>query len=179
MRKEAVDVAKKRSGDGEADKPTTLSTGVRAILRPVTVSLIDEVTARIEDPPIPMWHNPDKDREEENPADPAYHRALEEAARLRGLAAIDAMILFGVELVDGLPDDGAWLKNLRYLERLGHIDLSGFDLSDDLDQEFLYKRYAAVGKHDLERLSEKSGQDREDVDRAVATFRGDDSRATD
>ena len=165
-------VAKKEREAGK--KPIiTLSTGVRVKLLPVAASLITDVTGRIEDPPVPIWHNPDKDRDEENPNDPAYLRACQQADTRRGLAAVDALVLFGVELVDGMPEDDRWLTNLRHMERLGHLDLSGYDLGDAVDQEFLYKRYMAVASPDLGRIMSLSGLKQEDIRRAERSFRGD------
>jgi len=112
----AVKVAKEATLD--ATREVNLSTGVRAKLRPVATTLIDEVASRIKDPEVPMWHNPDKDRDEPNPNDPKYIAAKEEADRQRGIAVIDAVVMFGVELLDGVPDDG-WLGKLQYLETAG------------------------------------------------------------
>lgn len=167
----AVKVRKEREAAGQ--EVITFSTGVRVRLHPVAASLITDVTGRIEDPPVPKWFNPDKEREEENPSDPAYTRALQQADMKRGLAAVDAMVLFGVELVDGLPEDTGWLRNLRHMERLGHLNLSGYDLEDEIDLEFLYKRYIAVASPDLQRVMTLSGLRQEDVARAERSFRGD------
>jgi len=172
-----TDVAKERGG--QVDQPVTLSTGVRAYVRPVAASLIDEVTARIRDPDVPTWHNPDKDRDEPNPNDPAYLRGLEDANRQRGIAAIDALVMFGVDLVDGLPEDDSWLAKLRYLEKRGHLDLSSYDMDDQTDLEFLFKRFVAVASPDIALISMRSGVQGEAVAQAARSFRGDDTRAAD
>lgn len=166
----AVTAKKERAARHET--VVTFSTGVRARLIPVAASLITDVTGRVEDPPVPIWHNPEKDRDEENPNDPAYTRALERADMRRGLAAVDAMVLFGVELIDGLPEDDTWLTNLKHMQRLGHLDLSGYDLEDPVDREFLYKRYIAVSSPDLQRVMAMSGLRQEDIARAERSFRG-------
>lgn len=173
-----TDVAKERDGRA-VDQVVTLSTGVRAYLRPVAASLIDEVTARIRDPEVPTWHNPEKDRDEPNPSDPAYQRGLEDANRQRGVAAIDALVMFGIDLADGLPEDGGWLTKLRYLEKRGHLDLSEYDLDDPTDQEFLYKRFVAVASADIALVSMRSGVQGEAVAQAARSFRGDDTRPAD
>jgi len=118
-----------------------------------------------------MWHNPDKDRDEPNPNDPKYIAAKQEADRQRGIAAIDAVVMFGVELLDGVPDDG-WLGKLRYLEKRGLLDLESFDLDDPLDLEFLYKRYVAVSAQDIAYIMRTSGVREEDVEAAIRSFRG-------
>jgi len=163
----AVQVAKDL--DVKKEKITTLSTGVRAVLLPVAASLIQAVTSKVKDPEIPIWHDPDKDREVPNPNDPTYLKQIQEAAEARAMAAVDASVMFGIELVDDIPDNG-WDKKLKYLERLGHLDLTEFDFKDALDREFLYKRYIAVGSDDLVKIARMGGLQEEDLDAADASF---------
>jgi hypothetical protein len=165
----AVDVARERR---DPDEVVTLSTGVKAKIRPVAASLIDEVTSRVEDPDVPIWHNPEKNRDELNPSDPRYLTALAKVNRQRGQATVDAMVLFGVELMEEVPADDAWLHKLQYLERRGHLNLSAYDLKDPLDREFLYKRFVAVGVQDLELITERSAVSPEEVAKAKASFQG-------
>jgi hypothetical protein len=155
----------------------TLSTGVRARLVPVGVNLIRDAALHIQDPPVPKFLNEDKGREEENPSDPAYQAACAEAERRRENASVDALILFGVELADGVPEDGDWLKKLRFLAKRGGLDLDGFDLDDPLDRELLYKKYVAVGSDDMIALGLMSGISRMEVRAALDSFPGDTPRA--
>lgn len=148
----------------DASGDTVLSTGVRAKLTPVSAALIDEVTARIPNPAVPMWHNPDGDKDEPNPMHPSYVAALTESNRRRGMAALDAVIMFGVGLVDPVPDTG-WEKKLK---RLG-IEV---DASDPDEREWAYKKYVAVGAADLNRLMALSGVSQEAVARAADSFPG-------
>jgi hypothetical protein len=101
---------------------------------------------------------------------------MEDAGRKRGIAAMDAMVMFGVELVDGLPDDDKWLKKLQNMEKHGLLDLSGYDFDDETDKEFVYKRFVAVDTNVIERLSEISGISAEDVEEAERSFRGNEER---
>jgi hypothetical protein len=171
----AVEVAK-QSRDGHEPAEMTLPNGSKVRLVPISASLIDAVTSRIRDPEIPMWMNKDKGREEPNPSDPNYIREMEDAGRKRGIAAMDAMVMFGVELVDGLPDDDKWLKKLQNMEKHGLLDLSGYDFDDETDKEFVYKRFVAVDTNVIERLSEISGISAEDVEEAERSFRGNEER---
>jgi len=173
----AVDVAKSVK-KVDASKEYMLATGYRVHLKPVAASLVDEVVGRIEEPQVPMWMNEDKGREEPNPAHPDYLKAVKETDRARGIAVIDAMVMFGIELIDGLPDDG-WIEKLRYLEKRGLLDLSAFDLDDPTDAEFVFKRYVAMSAEDLAVLSSLSGMNEEDVALAVKSFRGSTARGTD
>ena len=174
-RSPAVDVAHEH----DENAVEILSTGVRARIVPVAASLIEEVTRRIRDPEIPMVMDEDRGREIPNDNDPHYLRELGEAHRARGEAALEAMILFGVELIDGLPEGDGWLKKLRFLSKRGLLDLEGYDLDDELDREFVYKRYIAVGSADFMRIGEMAGLTEEGIRAATDSFRRDEGRDTD
>ena len=119
------------------------------------------------------------DQEADDVVQQAYLKALEEAQRKRGEAALDAYLLFGVELVEGLPEDEVWVKKLRWLEKRKQLNLEGFDLDDEFDREYLFKRYVAVSSEDYAKLSLMSGIPRREVLRASRTFRRDEARAAD
>ena len=165
-----VSVAKERLGEKTMSNIVTLPGDVRAKLVPVPASLIDEVTSRIKKPRVPMWHNPDKDRDEPNPNDPDYLDQVEKYDRDRGLAAIDAMIMFGAEMIDGLPEDDTWLKKLKYLEKRNQIDLSEYDLEDPFDLEFLYKRFIGIDALTLQKIGDLSGVSPEEIESAERSF---------
>jgi len=167
-----IEVAKQLGGDSDGNI-VVLPTGDRAKLIPVSASLIDEVTNRLTEPTVPTWYNKERERDEPNPSDPEYLRKVEEVARLRGLAAMDAMVMFGVELLDGVPADDGWLKKLRFLSSRGQIDLTPFDLDDPMTLEYVYKRFIATNTVIIKRISALSGLTTEDVDRAENSFRRD------
>lgn len=147
--------------------------GVKVKIEPVPVNLIDDVTRRIKDPEIPTFYNENKEREEKNPQDPQYLKDMTKAEEARNRAAMDAMVLFGLELVDGVPDDEKWLKKLRYLEKLGRLDLDNYDLDDELDVEFLYKRYVLADAEVISLITQASGVSPEEVALAEESFPGD------
>lgn len=153
--------------------------GIRFSIVPVSAALIEEVTRRVKDPPIPVVFNVEMNRSVENPGDPNYLLELSETTSKRNRAAIDAFALFGIELKDGLPSDDSWLNKLKYLSKLGHISLDGFDLNDDLDKEFLLKRYVLVSGDVLERVSRASGVNPADIEAAEKSFRSPASGNTD
>jgi hypothetical protein len=161
-----LDAAQER----EPDERIFTVSGVRVRLHPVSAALITDVTARIKDPKIPSWYNKDKEREEPNPDDPEYLAALEETVSRRGMAAMDAMAMFGVELIDGLPADERWLDTLKQMERRGLLDLSIYDLGDPVEQEFLYKRYVLVTNDVLLKVGRMSGVSADGVVRQEAAF---------
>lgn len=167
-RSPAIDVAHEH----EEGEDSILSTGVRARIVPVAASLIEEVTRRVRDPEIPMWHDPERDKDIPNENDPIYLRALIEAKKKRGEAAMEAMILFGVELLDGLPESDEWFRRLQFLDKRGLLDLSQYDVEDPIDREFIYKRYIAVGSTDFILIGSLSGLSQEGIRAAGETFRG-------
>jgi hypothetical protein len=169
----------KRLSRGRGEDVFTLSTGVVVRLHPVSSSLVEEMKGAVKMPDVPKVWIEAKEREEENPNDPQYIEQVEACTAKRADAIFDALCMFGVELVDGLPDDDSWLKKLRMLERRGRMDLSGFDLDDEFDLEFLYKRYVAVAGADLELIGGLHGFRPLEVARARAMFLGDQERDTD
>jgi hypothetical protein len=174
---EAVEVAKNRRDSEESGRVTVMSTGVRARLQSVSAALIQDAIARVEEPQPPVWLNPETEEEEPNFVHPDHLKALSVYEQEQSAAALDAVLMFGIELEDGLPEDDKWLRRLKYMEkRLGTIDLSNFDLEDEMDQEYLYKRYIALGADDYALLANLSGVSIEEVARATRTFPGDEGR---
>lgn len=178
-RAKVKDEAKRLAGGQGDSEIVTLSTGVVVRLKPVSSSLVEEMKGAIKMPPVPVVYIEAKEREEENPNDPRYIDEVEDVNRRRADAIFDALCTFGVELVDGLPEDTMWIKKLRFLEKRGTLDLSGFDLEDDFDLEFLYKRYVAVAGTDLQTIGGLHGFRPMEVARARATFLDNETRDSD
>ncbi len=157
----ALDVARELAAHQDS---VTLSTGVRARIRPVAAALLDTVRARLPLPRPPVQVIAEKGREEENPFDPEYLRQVEEVNRARNLAVGDAAILFGVELLDGVPADD-WESKLALL---------GIAVGTDaLAREFAYKKYIAVAAPDLRLvIAACTGVSEEQVAQATGHFRG-------
>ena len=168
----AVETAKRQAREETSQEGTVLSTGVRVRLHSVSASLIDEVRSRIKDPDVPIFHDEEKGREMPNPADPVYLRQLGEAEDKRNKATTDAMVMFGVELLDGLPKDDKWIHQLKFLG----IEV---DSSDSLAMEFAYKKYKAVGTPDLPLLYSASAVTEQEVERAMRGFQRDEEGGTD
>jgi hypothetical protein len=170
MGNEAVKVGKMKNGDQD-DGITILTTGIKARLVPVGASLIDDVVAQVKNPKVPVFFDEKKGREEENPNDPDYIQACTDATRQRNMAAMDAMILFGMILVDPLPEDNIWLQKLQWLQKRSVLNLDEYNLEDKFDLEFLYKRYIACGTIDLITLGRKAGLNKEDIEEAARSFK--------
>jgi hypothetical protein len=159
----AVETAKQQEG-GPGDGITTLTTGVRVRLKSVSSSLVAEVMGRVQDPEVPIFHDEEKDRDLPNPNDPRYLRALDDAETKRQQAIVDAMLVFGVELVDALPENKDWIEELAFLG----IEV---DKSSKLTTEFAYKKYVAVGAPDLSLvLSTSSPVSAQEVADALSSF---------
>ena len=169
----AVQTAKYLGERDREERIHTLRNGVRVKVFPVSATLIDEVVSRVEDPEVPIFHNPDKDRDEPNPNDPQYLKALAKADKQRGIAAMDAMVMFGVQVVDGIPAPETWLTKLQMMDRMKRLDLSVYDLTNEIDVEFLYKRYILADAELLDIVGKESGMIAEDVERAERSFPSD------
>lgn len=165
----ALELAKEQHSGG-AGTVYNLPNGAKVAILPVSATLLDEVTARITDPEPPMWFNPAKEKDEPNPMDPGHIKALAAADRRRLVASFDVMTMFGLELLDGMPEDESWIRKLQMMERLGHIDLSTYDLKNDLDREFVYKRYIILSADLIGKIGSASGLTDEEVAKAEATF---------
>jgi len=163
----------------KTEEVSTLSTGVRAIIRPVPTYLVDKMVSEIVEPKPPKQFNEQKDRDEENPFDPTYLAEIEEANRKRGLVTMEAMIMWGIELVDGVPDPEEWLPRLEWMAKRSDLDLDDYDLDDPLDLEFCYKALIATSGVDLMLVTLKSGMQNEEVELAMRGFRGNEEPTAD
>lgn len=154
MSNPVIEVAQEQGGISDIH---TLSTGVRVRIKPVPPALVNDVMLRVKVPQVPEVWNEKKGRGEPNPLDPGYVAALARYEQERGAAALDAVSMFGLELVDGLPDDDTWLVKLRML---------GIEVDDNpVAREFYYKKYIALG-NDLDQLQQLMGVTPEDVAQA-------------
>ena len=154
------------------DDTMILYDGTRIRIVPVSAALVDEVTRRIKFPQVPIIHDEESNRDLPNPGDPNYLSSYQEVTNERLRATITALVMFGIELPDGLPKSDEWIKKLKYLERQGLLDLSKYDWSDQTDAEFLYKRFIASNGDIMEKISRVSGVSGEEIKAAEESFRG-------
>jgi len=178
MSKKVLDIIR------QEDDITILPGGIKVKFSQVPLSIIDAINQKHLDPDPPMVKIEEKSEPgnpwmESNPNDPDYHVELEKAARVRGNAIIDAMIIMGVELVDPIPDDG-WLVKLAYLEKVtGVPKLSNYDLEDDFEKEFVYKKFYAIGRDGMTGLLKGTGVTEEGISDAMNSFPSDEERGPD
>lgn len=148
-------------------------TGVRVRIQAFPEMLARRAVLAIKDPPVPTYWNEDKEREEKNPQDPDYLAALADAEQRRGDAGIDAALLFGVELIDPLPEDKRWIRKLAMLNIL-------VDESDVMAVELAYLKYVAFSSsEDLATLTSSVGVSEAGIAEQAATFPGDAAGDTD
>lgn len=159
-----------------ANSVVTLSTGVRARILPVPSTLLDKVTVRIPEPAIPTQYIESKGREEPNPFDPAYTAALSDTYKARARAMSEAFIMFGIELLDGVPPDEEWMPKLLYAQRRGLVDFTEYDLTDPDEREYVYKAFVAVSNKDVQKVMVACGLLDEQVSAATQNFPGDKER---
>lgn len=145
--------------------------GFQFTIKAIPIAIITDTTNRIPDPEIPVWHNTEYDRDEQNPNDPGYIKAKAEVDRKRGEAMIDATIMFGIDLPDGVPPTEQWLPKLRFLEKRGQVDLSSFNLEDPLELEFVFKRYIIANVSLINYIQEMSSVTPDDIGKAGRPFR--------
>lgn len=176
---ESVSKVAKQQQSKPADATILLSTGIRATIKPVPASLLDKVSSHIPDPEPPKQFIKQKGREEYNPLDPEYLRLKEEALTERGRATTEAMVMFGIDLVDDVPPLDEWLPPLRFLEKRGRLDLGEWDLDSDVERELLYKLFVAVANVDIMLVSQASGVSPEEVEQAMRGFLGSEARPAD
>lgn len=173
--KEVIDAVKTE----EKSDVVTLSTGYRAIIKPVSARLMQAVMAKFPEPQVPIVYNEERGRKEEDPFNDEYRARLSEIIQQKAAASLDTMAMFGIELVDPIPDDSTWLAKLRLFDQLGLLDLTEYDLEDETTKEFLFKRYIALGNADLVKISMLSGIRSADIKAAEETFQGSTGRGTD
>lgn len=146
----------------------TLPNGIRVRFHSVAPDLLRKVQEKIKDPQVPMVPNrDDPERVTENPFDPEYLEGIDIARHKRSDAIVQAMVLRGVELVDGMPADESWLDDLVFLDVIDKGDIG--NASNKL-KEIWYKRYIALDVTGFDLLQKKIGLNQEMVAQARKSF---------
>lgn len=120
-------VRKSRSRRKKTDNIVTLSTGVKLKCNKVPEWMVADIYDEFNKnrPPIPVYLNERKGREEPNPNDPDYLDALEDWELEVAMALNNALIISGTEIesipedMHG-PDDEKWLAKMRAMDRPVH-----------------------------------------------------------
>jgi len=150
----------------------TLNSGVRVRINSVPQLLIDDAVNMIPEPRVPYIKDEEHGYEIPNPNDPRYLADYAAYERAQAGAAVDAAVIWGVELLDGIPPDDEWMPKLKFFAKRGRLSLDQFDLDDPLEKEFVFKRYVALTANELGELLPEmiSGVTEEDVAKARSSF---------
>jgi len=165
-----VELAKERSQGVDAHSFEV--DGVCINLVGVPSGTIQDAISRVKIPDVPTWYNPDKDRDEPNPNDPSYLKALEIHSQEQGRVATEAMIMFGCEIDQDTwpPQDTTWLRKLKLTSRRGTLDLDWVNWEDEIDQQFLFLKYHAISNDRLVQIGQLGGLSREALAQARSSF---------
>lgn len=182
--RDAADAAAGAVGEMSAPPPSQimLSNGVVLKIKPVPGLLIRRAASQVVKPTVPMWHNPDRGRDEPNPNDPDYLDALGRYDEAVSMAAMNALFIVGTKpetpFPNGVagPDSEEWIDELKFLEIAAQTEGPGRYLD--------WLKYVALATtDDLINLSAAvgrvSGLQETDVITALNSFRSGEVRGTD
>lgn len=98
----------------------TSASGVKFKLKKVSAFAIKDAIAKIKDPVMPRFFNEGKGRDEDNPADPDYIAAKDEAEYQRSMMGINVVIGLGTTVIDfgdyeEKPDADEWVEKLELI----------------------------------------------------------------
>jgi hypothetical protein len=144
--------------------------GVRVRLVAVPIGIIQDALASLKPPKIPIFHDPDKDRDYENPNDPDYLIDVEQYHTSRGTVSTEAFCMFGIVLLDSLPKNENWLNRIKFMHKRGKLDLGWVDWDDPTDKEFLFKRYVVGTTEVINAISTKTSITEGGIARAKVNF---------
>lgn len=157
-----------------------LYNGDFVLVQGVSPFIAETIQGSIPDPEVPIVILEDGS-EYPNANDPAYHKAVEEAEKMRSIRAIQGVMYFGLTLVNeegepiNAPDNG-WETRLKFVgvdwraefERVIGAELVEEDLDAARNVAYLY--YIAVTGPDMDMVYGLLGVDREEAKRAQAMF---------
>jgi len=118
----AVIAVAERARDKKREGLVTLSTGVVVRVRPVASLIISDIARAIPEPKPPKVYIEEKAREEENPNDPGYLKALDDRQTAQAMAVNDAFLLMGTEVKSSPPDLWA-VESDEWVDRLSLVGI--------------------------------------------------------
>lgn len=143
----------------EQDDIHTLHSGVKVRVQAISPSLVNDAMLRVKMPEVPEVWSEQRGKFLKNPLSPDYVEAMDEYQRAKGQVALDAMVMFGIDLVDGLPEDRSWIRKLQILG-------FEFDPDDAVECEFYYKKHIAMTVQDIQELQRSMGVTQEGIEKA-------------
>lgn len=175
----AVVKAVKDEGDQESNL-IPLSSGVVLERIPVPRAMLMDIWRKYKEPEIPTFFNEDKQRNEENPNDPDYIKALEDFNVQVTFAMLDIGIVFGTK-IHSLPKD---FVNPYSPEWVDTCNVLGLEVPENDKIKYLkwVKYIAAPTEGDLVAISNgvlpNYGVRQTTVEQAIETFPGKEGGST-
>lgn len=160
----------------------TLDNGVVLKPRPIPPLILARIERRFVYPPVPKVRDEDKGRDIENPSDPRYLAEIERVDEEKSMAQLDVIIALGTDLISVpenvyAPDQDEWIDEVEpfigeTIPRTGRARYLAW-----------LKFYALSTATDIPTIARKAlkrtGVGDEQVESALAGFRGEEARGTD
>lgn len=173
----AADAAAEQINGGSAKYPetVTLENGIVLRFKAFPSEMVRRVADKLPEPEVPVVMNEDKGREEPNPNDPTYLRAVAQHQQDAWSAAVDVMIAAGTE-IESVPEGLHRPEGNQWLELAQHFGVE-VEVETPLSRYISWVQlYAIAGSSDwmkvLLPLIQRAGMSEEEVARAVKSFRG-------
>lgn len=177
---QAIDAVAQISEE-EVPREIALSSGVQLKLKKSPPFVVSQAVSNIQRPKIPIWHNPEKGREEENPADPEYEAEMLAYQGAAGTAIMNSLLLFGVDITH-VPEELPQIEDDEWVEALLYLGLEA-PKTDQIRRLLWLKTVALTEDEDIQAVSTAlfaiQGIGEEDVAKAIESFRGGDERGAD
>jgi hypothetical protein len=177
----AAKVAEARGDAGERGL-VTLSNGVVLKCSPIPPLLLRLAGSEIEAPAVPTFLNEAKGREEENPEDPDYKRALLDHRLRVGDAAMNIMLAVGTS-IEHIPDGVSKPEDDDWIDTLKSAGISVEHATPKARYISWLRMYAVATTEDLNSLTRAVGETasvkEEDVALAAESFPGEEARGAD
>lgn len=165
------------------DNPLEYKTRTGALLRLKKVNklIVAEASKKIRMPKVPIWMNPDKGREEENPNDPDYLESVQNAKIEQGMLIYSIYLAYGTEVIS-LPASIDPLDSTDWSDELSMI--AGIDIPNVGRSRYVaWMKYKVIDDEEMNilitRIMRVSGAIKEeDVQKVMDSFRGDQIRNT-
>lgn len=140
----------------------TSSSGLKFKLKKVSAMLISEAGRKVARPPVPVVFIEDKGREEENPNDPNYLAAQQDANWETTVLTINVTIAFGTQVIeDTIPKDVEHWESLGWSDSLE--ELLGLKIANSGRARYAaWVKFYALPDH----------QELLDLQRAIAVYSG-------
>jgi len=173
-KKAAADTKRARANKKVArNKITTTQSGYRVKLVPVAANVLREAMSRIPDALTRVFTNPTDGKEYENPAHPEYIAEVKLVEEERTKASMNAMVLFGMELLDDIPEDNEWLEKCRFAKLISDDEYKEAISADGkYMREMLFKNFIVSDFKVINQIASMSGVTKEMIALARDSFSG-------